>query len=77
METPKNDTVIGEVRAVGDEYAARPGHHVAAIFRDIRALQEASDRAYVRYVAPLAESVTPVVTHPKHWNARSVLPCRD
>ena len=62
METPENDTVIGEVRTARDEYAARHGHDVAAIFRDIRALQEASERAYVRYVEPLAEAVTPVVT---------------
>ena len=58
METPRNDPVIAEVRAVRDEYAARHGHDVAAIFRDIRALQEASGRA-IRHVEPLIEAVIP------------------
>ena len=62
MEIPRNDAVIAAVRAARDAYAALHGHDVAAIFRDIRALQEASDRAYVRYVEPLARAVTPVVT---------------
>ena len=62
METPKDDKVIAAVRAVRDEYAALHGHDIAAIFEDIRAAQEAADRAYVRYVEPLADAIAPVAT---------------
>ena len=49
METIQADPVITEVRAIRDEYAARLGYDVEAIFRDLRARQTASDREYVRY----------------------------
>lgn len=51
MQKKRPDPVIAEVHAVRDEYAARFDYDVAAIFRDIRARQEASDRKYVRYPA--------------------------
>ena len=50
METPGDNQVIAEVRAVQDEYSAGLGHDIAAIFRDIRASQEALGRVFVRYV---------------------------
>ena len=62
VETPTDDRVIATVRAVRDEYAALHGHDIAAIFEDIRAAQEAADRAYVSYVEPLAEAIAPVAT---------------
>jgi len=62
METNRDDRIIAEVRAVRDEYAARHDHDIAAIFRDIGALQEASGRAFVRYVEPLAKAMAPVAT---------------
>ena len=51
MKARQPDPVIAEVRAVRDEHAARFGYDVKAIFRDIRAAQEASGRNYVRYPA--------------------------
>ena len=51
MKTPQSDSIIDEVHAARDEYAARFDHDVEAIFRDIRAIQEASQRDYVRHSA--------------------------
>lgn len=51
MKTLQADPIIAEVRAVRDEHAARFGYDVEAIFKDIRARQEASGRRYVRYPA--------------------------
>ena len=51
METKQTDLIIAEVGAIRDEYAARFDSDVGAIFRDIRARQETSDREYVRYPA--------------------------
>ena len=51
MQTTQTDPIITEVRANRDEYAARFNYDVGAIFRDIRARQEASNREYVRYPA--------------------------
>lgn len=62
IRAARSDPVIAAVREARDAYTALHGHDVAAIFNDIRALQDASGRAYVRYVRPLAEAVTPVVT---------------
>ena len=45
------DPIIAEVRAVRDEHAARFGYDVKAIFRDIRSMQKASGRVFVRYPA--------------------------
>ena len=51
------DPIIAEVRAVRDAHAAQFDYDVAAIFRDIRAMQKASGREYVRYPArPVAAS---------------------
>jgi hypothetical protein len=54
--------VIAAVRAARDAYAAKHGHDIAAIFKDLRATQDAANRAYVRYVVPLAEAAEPVAT---------------
>ena len=51
MQTIQPDSIITEVRAIRDEYAARFNYDVGAIFRDIRARQETSDRKYVSYPA--------------------------
>ena len=42
------DPIISELRAVRDAHAARFDYDVAAIFRDIRVIQEESGRDYVR-----------------------------
>lgn len=57
-----DDRVIASVRAARDAYAALHGHDVAAIFKDIRAAQEASGRDYVRDFERLAQTATPVAT---------------
>ena len=54
MQTRQTDPIIAEVRAVRKEYAARFDYDVDAIFRDIRARQEASKREYVRLPADRA-----------------------
>ena len=51
MQTRQTDPIIAEVRAVRKEYAARFDYDVDAIFRDIRARQEASKREDVRLAA--------------------------
>ncbi len=51
MKIQSTDPIISEVRAVRDAHAARLDYNMAAIFRDIRAMQEASGREYVRYPA--------------------------
>ena len=48
MQTRQTDPIIAEVRAIRQAYAARFDYDVEAIFRDIRARQEASGRDYVR-----------------------------
>ena len=59
MPTRQTDPIIVEVRAIRQAYAARFDYDVEAIFRDIRARQEASGREYVRLparrVAPTCE----------------------
>ena len=49
MQTTQTAPIIAEVRAVRDDHAARFGYDVEAIFKDIRARQQASDREYIRY----------------------------
>ena len=51
MERQPIDPIISEVRAARDAHAARFDYDVAAIFRDIRAMQEESGREYVRFPA--------------------------
>ena len=48
METRHTDPIIAELRSIRQAYAARFDYDVAAIFRDIRAKQEASGRDYMR-----------------------------
>ncbi len=51
METRHTDPIIAELRAIRQAYAARFDYDVEAMFRDIRARQEASGRDYVRLPA--------------------------
>ena len=51
METQSTDPIISEVRAVREAHSARLDYDVAAIFDDIRAMQEASGRKFVRHPA--------------------------
>ena len=57
MQTRQTDPIIAEVRAIRQAYAARFDYDVEAIFRDIRARQEASGREYVRLPALREDSV--------------------
>ena len=57
MPNQPTDPIISEVRAVRDAHAARFGYDVAAIFRNIRAMQDQSRRKYVRF--PARPVVTP------------------
>ena len=47
MQTRPTDPIIAEVREIRQAYAAQFDYDVGAIFRDIRAKQEASGREYV------------------------------
>jgi len=58
METRHTDPIISELRAIRQAYAARFDYDVAAIFRDIRAKQEASGRDYMRLSSRRAVSAT-------------------
>ena len=72
METNRDDRIIAAVRAVGDDrviaavraakdaYSAMHGHDIAAIFEDVRALQETSGHTYVRDLERLVQAATPV-----------------
>ncbi|MDE0331553.1 MAG: hypothetical protein OXL41_06755 [Nitrospinae bacterium] len=51
MQTTQTDPIIAEVRAARDAHAARFGYDVAEIFRDIRAMQDASGSEYVCHPA--------------------------
>ena len=44
MHRPQIDPIVAEIRAVRKRYAARFNYDVDAIFRDIRAREEASKR---------------------------------
>ena len=46
-----DDPIIAEIRAARDAHAARFGYDVAEIFRDIRAMQDATGSEYVRHPA--------------------------
>lgn len=47
----QTDPIIAELRAIREAYAAQFDYDVEAMFRDIRARQEASGREYVRLPA--------------------------
>ena len=64
MQTKETDPIIAELRALRDQHAARFDYDVAAIFRDIRAMQETSGRDYVRYPARRVLSVSEELTTP-------------
>ena len=64
MKKDPIDPIISEVRAVRDAHAARFDYEMAAIFRDIRAMQERSGREYVRLPArPVVASDASSVSH--------------
>ena len=50
-EAPQTDRIIADLRAIRQAYAARFDYDVEAMFRDLRARQEASGREYVRLAA--------------------------
>ena len=54
MQARERDPIIAEVRAVRKAYASRFDYSVEAIFRDIRAKQEASECEYVRLASQRA-----------------------
>ena len=56
MRTRQPDPLIAELRGVRQAYAAQFDYDVEAIFKDIRARQEASGREYVRLPARPAAS---------------------
>jgi len=57
MPNQPADPIISAVRAVRDAHAARFDYDLAAIFRNIRAMQDASGREHVRFPArPVAVS---------------------
>lgn len=56
MPNQPSDPIISEVRAVRDAHAARFGYDIAAIFRNIRTMQDASEREYVRFPARPVET---------------------
>lgn len=64
MQTRETDPIISELWAVRDRHASRFDFDVAAIFRDIRAMQESSGRDYVRYPARRVLSVSEEPTTP-------------
>ena len=51
MEARQTDPIIAGHRAIREAYAARFDYDVEAMFRDIRARQEASGHEYVRLPA--------------------------
>ena len=51
MPNQPTDPIISEVRAVREAHAARFGYDIAAIFRNIRAMQDESKREHVRFPA--------------------------
>ena len=56
MQTRQPDPIIAEVWAIRRAYAAQFDYDVEAIFRDIRARQEATGREYVRLPTRHADS---------------------
>ena len=46
-EAPQTDPIVAELRAIRQAHAARFDYEVEAMFRDLRARQEASGREYV------------------------------
>ena len=56
MPNQTADPIISEVRAVRDVHAARFVYDLAAVFRNIRAIQYKSGREYVRFPARVART---------------------
>lgn len=55
-------SIISEVRVVRDAHTARFGYDIAAIFRNIRTMRDASEREYVRFPARPVDS--PITENP-------------
>ncbi len=51
-----NDPIVDEVRKVRDAHAARLDYDLDAIFRDMKAKEQASGREFVRYPPRLTKS---------------------
>lgn len=47
----RKDPIVEEVRKEREAYGARFNHDLAAIFRDLKAREQASGRKYVRFAA--------------------------
>ncbi len=62
LEMTMNDPLVREVREVREKHAARFGYDLKAIFRDIKAQQEASGRTYVTYPPPPSVSTAATPT---------------
>ncbi len=56
MTNKTSAPIISEVWAVRDAHAALFGYDIAAIFRNIRTMQNASEREYVRFPARPVDS---------------------
>ncbi len=70
MKKQSTDPIISEVRAVRDAHAARFDYDIAAIFQDIRAMQKASGREYVRYPArPVVDPDGETANHARNTGA--------
>ncbi len=54
--TTPPDPIVAEVRAARDQHAAQFGYDLDAIFADLIARQQTSEREYVRYPARPAKS---------------------
>ena len=64
MKKHTTDPIISEVRAVRDAHAASFDYNMAAIFRDIRAMQQASGREYLRHPArPVVDADSATINH--------------
>ena len=68
METRQTDPIIAELRAIRQAYAAQFDYDVEAMFRDIRARQEASGREYVRLPARRTTGDKSQKTSRRAWN---------
>jgi hypothetical protein len=54
----RNAPIVEGVRKEREAYAARFNHDLAAIFRDLKAREQASGRKYVRFPAKPSKKAT-------------------
>ena len=74
MQPIRTDSVIVEVRAIRDKYAAQFNCEVAAIFRDLRSRQRSSRREYVCYPARNVETRSNFVASARQGRATGAAP---